>query len=71
MVKSQSTAVFLPDEEYNIKLYDFNKKDNYYDLVVGIENLAYSDLSIMRYKNGKILNYKMLIEVILNSLDMT
>lgn len=58
MVKSQSTTVFLPDEEYNIKLYDFNKKDNYYDLVVGVENLGYSDLSIMRYKNGKILNYK-------------
>ena len=29
-------------------LNNANKKDNYYDLVVGVENLGYSDLSIMR-----------------------
>lgn len=58
MVKYQSTDALFPDDDYDVKLYDFNKKDNYYDLVVGIDGEGYSDLSIMRYKKGKILNYK-------------
>ena len=59
MVKSQSTTVFLPDEEYNIKLYDFNKKDNYYDLGKVDEDytitLDFSDATISKnYLDSKI-----------------